>query len=140
MPTVTVSLWQSAVDGLLEFIDEVGQSAEIQTRTILPPTANSVDQRINFTTFAVIEKMAFTNLSGVSLFDSVGVERILNNEAYFAYISDVTSEMFVLFQGKRYDIVTITDIGEIHGILKLQLEMTGSDTKEASKLSKRGYR
>ena len=140
MPTVTVSLWQSAVDGLLEFVDEVGQQAELQTRTILPPTANSVDQRITFTTFAAIAKMAFTNISGVSVFDSVGVERVLNNEAYFAYIPNVTSELFVLFQGKRYDVITVTDIGEINGILKLQLEMTGSSTKEASKTPKSGYK
>ncbi len=133
MPVVTVSLWQSAVDGILTFIDLAGQQAELQTRELLPPLGGSVDQRIDFTTFAVIEKMAFDSKTGKTTFAGVGIERKLNDEAFFEWIPNVTTELFVLFQNNRYEILNVDDIGELNGILKLDLQLTGEEIKEASK-------
>ena len=133
MPITTVALWQGAVDGLLGFIDQVGQKAVLQTRRILPPLAGSVDQRIIFDDFLIVEKMAFDSSSGVKTFDSIGIERNKDFDAFFEYTPNITTELTVLFQGNRYEILTVENIGAINGIIQLELQLMGSASKEASK-------
>lgn len=130
---VTVKVWKSAVKDLLKFIDEVGQYAEIQTRKIVAPSANSEGNKIVYTTVFKIDKMAFTTPDGKTTFDSVGVERRMTEIGYLEYESEITSEMSVLFQGNRLDILNVNDIGDLNGILKLELQNNGSASKEASK-------
>lgn len=133
MPTVTVSLWQSAVDDLLGFVDNVGQYAEIQSKTLLPPAANTLEQRLKFTTIHQIDKMAFVSKNGATTFDSVGVETVVDSFAYMAFIPNITSEMYVLFDDSRYRIVSVEDIGKINGIYKLTLQLSGFELKAAAK-------
>ncbi len=133
MPTVTVSLWQSAVDGILKFVDQTGQEAVIQNVSLRAPKAGSTKSRRVFETFANIEKMAFDTEVGSTIFDGVGTERNFEVTAYMEYIDGVTSEQMILFQDRRYKIITVEDIGLIHGILSLTLSLFGDDDKEASK-------
>lgn len=129
MATVTVSLWQNLVDGIVSFLEQVGQEAELQTRNLQPPAQNEVDSRIEFTTFAVVKRMAFDTEAGKTTFDGVDTERVFSDTAYMDYIPNVTSELFVLFQGKRFKIISVEDIGEINGILELKLSQLGDSTK-----------
>jgi len=132
MGTVTVGVWQDAIDGLIEFIELVGQEATIQIVTTRAPSAGSVDPTRNFETFKLVEKMAFDTKTGQTTFDEVNNERVFNVTAYIEYIANVTSEMFVLFQERRFKIISVEDIGKINGIQALRLEETGSESKEAS--------
>ncbi len=133
MATTTVSLWQSAVDGILGFIDQTGQEAVIQNVDLRAPKAGSTESRRIFETFATVSKMAFDTESGSTTFDGVGVERVFETTAYMDYIEGVTSEQMILFQGRRYKILNVEDIGLIHGILSLQLALFGDEDKNASK-------
>jgi len=133
MPTVTVSLWQSAVDGILDFVDQTGQEAKIQNVTLKAPKAGSTKSRRIFETFETIEKMAFDTEVGSTIFDGIGTERNFEVTAYMAYIDGITSEQMILFQNRRYEIITVEDIGLIHGVLVLTLSLLGDDDKEASK-------
>ena len=132
MATVTVDIWQDTVDGLVQFIELIGQEAIIQVVTTKSPSAGSVDVLRAFETFQVVEKMAMDTKTGQTTFDSVNSERVYNVTAYMEYIPNVTSEMFLLFQNRRFKIINVEDIGKINGVLSLRLEETGSDSKEAS--------
>ena len=46
MPTVTVSLWQSAVDGILKFVKQTGQQAVIQNVSLRAPKAGSTTDEL----------------------------------------------------------------------------------------------
>ena len=129
MATSTVVNWQSLVDGIVNFLEVVGQQAELQIRSLQSPKQNEVDSEIEFTTFKIIEKMAFDTEAGKTTFDGVDTEQIFSDTAYMEYIPNVTSELFVLFQGKRFKIISVEDVGEIHGILSLQLTQTGDSEK-----------
>ncbi len=133
MPTVTVSLWQSAVDGILGFVDQTGQEAVIQNVDLRAPKAGSTKSRRIFETFATVSKMAFDTESGSTTFDGVGTERVFETTAYMAYIEGVTSEQMILFQERRYKILNVEDIGLIHGVLSLQLALFGEEDKDESK-------
>lgn len=132
MGTVTVDVWQETVDGIIEFIEQVGQAATIQIVNTLAPAAGSVDPVRQFVTFKDVEKMAFDTKTGQTTFDEVNTERVFNVTAYMEYIPNVTAEMFILFQERRFKIISVEDIGKINGILALRLEETGSENKEAS--------
>lgn len=134
MGTVTVSLWQSTVDGLLKFVNQTGQEAVIQNVDLRAPKAGSTKSRRVFETFATVPKMAFDTESGSTTFDGVGTERVFETTAYMEYQDGITSEQTVLFQEKRYKIINVEDIGLIKGILSLQLSLLGSEDKNASKI------
>lgn len=133
MARVTVSIWQSAVDGIVKFINQAGQEATIQNVDLRAPKAGSTKSRRIFETFAVVSKMAFDTEIGSTTFDGVGVERVFETTAYLDFIDGVTSEQMILFQGKRYNILNVEDIGLIHGVLALQLSLFGDENEEASK-------
>lgn len=139
MATSTVKLWQSAIDGLNKFILIASQPATIQTRTLTTPSLDGVDFDEVFTTFADV-KIAFdTEKVGLNIFDSVsvgsskskGVNKTL--VGYLEYISGVTSEMYLSFNGRRLIITQVEDIAELNGIIKITLDERGDDTKEATK-------
>ncbi|MCH9735865.1 MAG: hypothetical protein K0U78_15155 [Actinomycetia bacterium] len=134
MPITTVSLWQDAVDGILSFVDQVGQEAVVQNVTLRAPKAGSTESRRTFETFVRVEKMAFDTESGSTTFDGVGVERIFEVTAFMAYVPGINSEQMILFQGKRYKILNVEDIGLINGVLSLQLALSGDEDKKASKV------
>lgn len=134
MPIATVSTWQGAVDGLLAFVDTVGQQAEIKTRRIAPPTANSFEQRLIFDSFLVVPKMAFVTANGKTAFDKVGTEVTIDSFGYMYFTPNITSEMYIFFQGSIYEIISVEDIGNINGIIKLTLKFNGSDTKKGAEI------
>lgn len=131
--TVTVSLWEGAVEGILEFIDLVGQEAIIKNIDLKAPKAGSTKSRRVFETFLDVPKMAFDTESGSTTFDGVGTERVFEVTAYMEYASGVSSEQFVFFQDKIYKIIDAEDIGLINGVLSLKLALHGNEEKEASK-------
>lgn len=132
MPIVTVEFWQETVDGLLEFIDQVGQEATIQNVELRAPKAGKTQSIRIFSTFLVVDKMAFDTETGSTIFDGVGVERNYEVTAYMEWTSGVTSQQMILFQNRRYKIITVEDVGLINGILSLKLSLFGDDDKEAS--------
>lgn len=132
MAVVTVQNWQAAVDGIVKFIDLVGQEAVIQTVSTVAPSAGSVDPTRSFVTFKTVEKMALDTKQGQTTFDSVNSERVFDLIGYMEFFPNVTSEMFLLFQGNRFKIVSVEDVGKINGVLILKLEEFGSESKAAS--------
>lgn len=133
---VNVAIWQDVIDSLNVMIDELGQECELQTRRVTAPTLSKVDYREVFTKFATI-KLAIDSSSGTSqgnkTFDSVGVDTVKTHDGYFEFIENVTDELWLLYKSNRYKIVTVEDIGELNGIIKLELNFKGSDSKGASK-------
>lgn len=132
MSVVSVPLWQGAVDGILDFINQVGQEAVIQNVDLRAPKAGSTKSRRVFETFATVPKMAFDTDSGSTTFDGVGTERVFETTAYMEYQDGITSEQIVLFNGKKYNILNVEDIGLIQGVLSLELSLLGDEDKKAS--------
>lgn len=139
MATSTVKLWQSAIDGLNKFIITASQDAIIQNRNINTPTLDSVDFDETFTDFANVKVAFNTENIGLTIFDGVAtsatVSRGVNKTlvGYFEYISGVTSEMYLSFNGRRLQITQVEDIAELNGIIKITLAERGDETKEATK-------
>lgn len=132
MAIATVPLWQSAVNGIINFIEQTGQQALIQDVVLNAPKAGSTKSTRSFSTFVTVEKMAFSTKSGATTFDGVGTERVYELTGYMEYISGVNSEQVVLFDGDRFEIISVEDIGKIKGVLKLRLALLGDSSKEAS--------
>jgi len=133
MVTSNVSDWQDVIDGSIELIELWGQAAELQTRAIKNPTLNTTDFDETFTKVQDIILAFDTDDNGKTTFDSVGIEQAKTHEGYFEYVSGVTSEYFILYNNRRFKIISIENIGELNGIYKVNLVELGSTSKEASK-------
>lgn len=123
---VNVQIWQATIDSLNVMIDEYGQEAVLQTRTLTAPNQAGVDYKETFTTFAEITLAIDTLSSGVKVFDSTGVETVKTHDGYFEFVEGITSELWLLYKSNRYKIISVEDIGELNGILKLSLNFKGS--------------
>lgn len=135
MATSNVSDWQDAIDSALELIEEWGQNAELQTRDIKNPTLNSVDYDETFTKVSDVIIAIDTENVGTKTFDGIGVadERQTSVSFYLEWINGITSENFILYSGRRFEIVSVDNIGELNGVAKLNVLERGLSSKEASK-------
>lgn len=57
--------------------------------------------------WAMIESTA-----GKTVFDTTGVERVVSHKITTRYLSGITAESWVLFNGNRYDVVSVENLDE----------------------------
>lgn len=132
MATSNVALWQTAIDGFVQLIELMGQSAELQNRDM---KASGFDANFDevFTKFSDVILAFDTDENGKTIFDSVSVEQSVTGEAYMEFEEGVTSELWVLYNNRRIKIVDVENIGELNGILKLTLQEKGDSSLESTK-------
>ena len=70
---------------------------------------------------------------GQTIFDEVGIEKIVTDVFYIRYIDGLTKEDWIVYDGNRYDIQTVEDMDKNKLFQKLPSVVRGVDTLEATK-------
>lgn len=108
----------------------------IQNRNIKAPPFGSVNFRENFQdknevtpqTLSLIE-----TVRGKVYFDGVSTETPVSHHVYIMFDPEVTSESWIIFEGRRLDILLVEDLDERHVFQLLTCTDTGLSSKEGSK-------
>lgn len=108
-------------------IGDLDTEIVLQNRVITPLTT-SVDFQETFSTNATVWAMINTT-RGKTAFDSSNVERDISHEFTIRFVSNITAETWVLFDGKRLDIVDVEDLEERHEWLVLRCAERGATTQ-----------
>lgn len=113
---------------------------KLQTRGLTSPMGSSVDFTEGFVDVSTVWAMVAPagnvgiNVKPYSTFDDVTINKDYTHIFVIRYRNDVSSEMFVEFDGHRYDIVSVVDPDMTKSYLVLNALETGSNSKEASKI------
>lgn len=111
---------------------DLNKKITLQNRAITTSSAN-VDFTETFTENSVVWSMVETG-SGSVYFDSVGVERTNSHKFYIRYITGITSETWILYGGRRYDILNVEDLDLNNDFMLLRAADAGLSSKAASSL------
>ena len=109
----------------------------LMTRSLDAPTFNNPDFD---NVFAPLNASAPKSLAmivtpkGKTYFDSVSETDVdVTHYVYITYNPDVTSEIWVYFEGRRFDVLRVEDLEERHEFMLLTCVDRGLVTKNASK-------
>lgn len=115
-------------------IGDLDTEITIQSRSIASPDSNGVDFDETFTGKATVWALVNT-VSGKTMFDGSGVERDVTHEIYIRYVSGVTSEDWILLNGKRLDILPVEDLDERNEFMKLNCSFKGTSANKINGMS-----
>jgi hypothetical protein len=107
-----------------------GQSITLQNRDIAAPLFGTPDFDLDFTN-DISRPAIVKTISGKTFFDGVSVERLITHEFCLEYESGVidddtvTAETWVLFKGKRIDVLAVENCCEKNEVLILTCSMVG---------------
>jgi head-tail adaptor len=125
-------------------IGSMNHRITIETRTILPPSGDSVDYTLQFSVvnpvtdikvWAMIENVSG---KGLVIFDGENIERQITHTFCIRYLPSVTFEKWIKqynqYSGvtSRYRIYRVEDLGEEHRFYRLYTGITGDITLDAS--------
>lgn len=110
-----------------------GKDITLQNRAIQAPGFGVASFDELFTNTTTVKAIIKTKLERVS-FDGVNTEDRTTHIFMLTFVAGVTSETWILFDGRRFDILAFEDCCEDNSLLKLKCVETGVDTKEASRL------
>ncbi len=113
-------------------IGDLRDLIKLQNRDILEPIFGSPNFDEGFTDIAEVWA-AINTVSGKEHFDDVGVGTTITHLIYIRYDALVTSETWVEFNNRRFDILDTEDVDERGEFLKLTCVDRGLVSKEASK-------
>ncbi len=99
----------------------------LQSRAITPPTTN-VDFAESFTGLATVWARMGTG-RGKTSFDDSEIEVDITHEFTIRFLAGVTSETWVLFENRRFDIIDVEDLEERHEWMILRCALRGINTK-----------
>lgn len=88
-----------------------GQTITLQNRAIAAPVFGSVDFGETFSDDQDVQAIVKT-VKGKTFFDGVNTEKIITHEMCINYIEGVTSETWILFKGRRIDILNVINCCE----------------------------
>jgi SPP1 family predicted phage head-tail adaptor len=104
----------------------------LQDRSITPPF-NGVGFSETFTDQITILS-AINTVKGKVYFDGVGTETPITHEIGFRFIDGITAETWILYDGRRLDILNVEDLDERHEWLLAQCTDRGLENKQASQI------
>ena len=107
-----------------------GQDVTLQNRDIVAPDFGSPDFDEAFSNDIVV-KATINTQRGKTLFDGVATDNPVTHKICIEYLSGVTAETWILFKGRRFDIIDVENCGEKDQILILRCNERG--TGEAAK-------
>ena len=107
-----------------------GKTITLQNRDIVPPIFGSSNFDENFSNDQNVQAIIKTVL-GKTFFDGVNTETNITHEIRIKYLAGVTAETWILFNSKRFDILSVTNCCEDDRILILTCCEKG--TGEAAK-------
>ncbi len=88
-----------------------GQPITLQNRDIQAPIFGTPDFDLDFTNDQVVQGVISTK-RGKTIFDGVATDQPITHRIAIEFLSGVTAETWVLFKGRRLDIVDVENIGE----------------------------
>ena len=117
-------------------IGDLSEQIEIKTRSILPPSTNSVDFGMSLVTTSTVAAMLETK-RGEAIFDSVDVsggtiQQSINYLFYIYFIPDVTFEDMVTFKGKNFRIINSEDLDGRSQFYLLRCSIRGNEALGAN--------
>ncbi len=116
-------------------VGSMNRRIDLLARALTPPVDPFTGQFVStetFTTIATPWAMVATP-KGVTIFDGVGIERVVTHIFTIRFLLDITSQNWVVYKGQRYDILLVNDFQENNLFLELNCALTGDETKEAAK-------
>lgn len=106
------------------YIGSMNKRIEIKRRSITPVNVDSSDFLEQFNGVITIWASCET-VSNVTEFDGTNTERSVTHKWIIRYVDGVTSESWIKFQGKYYDVINIMDYEERHRFLVLTTAIRG---------------
>ena len=115
-------------------IGDLDKEIKLQGRAITPPVFGVPDFDESFTDNDTVWA-SINTLGGKTIFDGVSQDSAVTHEFVIRYDSTVTTETWIEFEGRRFDIVPngVQDWEERHEWLSLLCAERGVNTNEASK-------
>ena len=107
-----------------------GKSITLQNRDIMPPVFGTPDLTESFSNDRVVTAILKT-VRGKTFFDGVSTEKIITHEIMIEFLAGVTAETWVLFSGRRIDVLAVENCCEQDEVLILTCSERG--TGEAAK-------
>ncbi len=114
-------------------LGDLDKQIQLQDRDITPPVFGSADFDEKFTNTDLVWA-AIQTVNGKTFFDNVGVETNITHIIYIRYDAAVTSETWVLFDLRRFDILDTENLEERDEFLKLTCVDRGLATLAATKI------
>lgn len=102
----------------LRNLAKCGKSITLQDRAIAPPTFGTPDFDENFSNDNTVQAIVKT-VRGKTFFDGVNPERAITHEICIEYVAGVTAETWILFNGRRIDILAVENCCENDDVLIL---------------------
>lgn len=92
-------------------IGDLDKEIELQDRDIVPPVFGSPDFDENFTTNATVWA-GIKTVDGKTFFDGVNTETVITHNIFIRFDATVTSETWILFDSRRFDILKVENFEE----------------------------
>ena len=122
-------------------LNKYGQLIDIQSRSTLGASFGNPDPDqafvTDFTVLSIVSTPIIGNgvpagFPGEVVFDNIETNRRPTHKFVISWIADFTQEFWVLFNSKRYDILSVIDCCERNNTLVLLSRLRGEDTLEAA--------
>lgn len=104
---------------------------ELQERSIQAPLNGSPNFTEDFKRLNSVWS-ALETPRGMTEFDSVGTEEVVTHIFWIRFLEGVTTETWILFKGKRFNIILATNLEEQDEWLELKSTSRGKAELEAS--------
>jgi len=114
-------------------IGAMDNEIQLQDRNIIPPVFGSPDFDDNFSTTATVWA-AINTVDGRTFFDGVNTETPITHVFFIRFDSTVTSETWILFDLRRFDILKVEDFEERGEFMKLICIDRGLASAAATKI------
>lgn len=118
---------------------DLNQLIQLQNRAIAAPQQGGVDftevfqdKPINTDEASPYNEgdvWAFIETTGgKTIFDGVN-DRVVSHDIYLRFVDGVTAETWVVYNGNRYDVVTVENLDEANEYLRLRCNLRGPETQ-----------
>lgn len=98
----------------------------LENRSITEPDAIDFGEEFDK---PIIVNAAVKTLMGVDVFDDNNVLVSASHDFYIRFKEGLTSEIWINWKGKRYDVLLIENIDEVDDWMRLRSKLTGPNTR-----------
>ena len=114
----------------LRNLAKCGKTITLQNRDIAAPLFGASDFDEEFSGDQDVKAIVKT-IKGKTFFDGVSAERLITHEMRLEYVAGVTAETWILFKGRRIDVLAVENCCENDKVLVLTC--SGRGVGEAAK-------
>lgn len=112
-------------------LNKCGQLIDIQSRATVGATFGNSNPEQSFTTKHAAVKSIVQTPKGKATFDDVGLGDVVTHKFCIAWVDGITSEDWIVFKSKRYDILNDMNCCEKDSVITMFCRLRGEG--EASK-------